>query len=222
MIRFRTFRKALKNIKKINITDIQKDNSFTFEKATFDPQKREYIFWDVDGNQGIDFVISQRGISLITREATDDPDNEYVFLMNMKNGKQYGITFFMEDGYSFFVSDEHEKENVSAVLTAIPKYLCDFKGKRVKVMKTTAHEAFSVWNDSNDNEDYVVTQTFLVDNFDYEIEVRSGLPVIDFIDKRSDVSARAIDVKFICGNENDKNGVIVGVCDGEFILTAIE
>ena len=221
MVKFGTFRKALKHIRKINMTDIQADNSFTFEKATFDPQKREYIFWNVDGNQGVDFVISQRGISLITREATDDPDNEYVFLMNMKNGKQYGITFFMEDGYSFFVSDEHERENIEAVLTAIPKYLCDFKGKRVKVMKSTNHEAFSTWNDSNDSEDYVVTQTFFIDNFDYEIKTVSGLAVVNFIDKCSDVSAKALDVKFICGNENDKNGVIVGVCDGEFILTAV-
>lgn len=221
MVKFRTFRKALKHVKKINITDIQADNSFTFEKAIFNSRTKSYEFLDVDRNQGIDFVISQRGISLITREPTDDPDNEYVFLINMKDGKQYGVTFFMKDGYSFFVSDEHEKENVSAVLTAIPKYLCDFKGKRVKVMKTTNHEAFSVWNDSNDNENYVVTETFFVDDFDYEIEVRSGLPVIDFIDKRSNVSARAIDVKFICGNENDKNGVIVGVCDGEFILSPV-
>lgn len=221
MVKFKTFRMALKHIKKINITDIQADNSFTFEKAIFNYRTREYEFLDVDGNQGIDFVLSQHGISLITREPTDD-DNEFVFLINMKNGKQYGITFFMKDGYSFFVSDEHEKENISAVLTSIPKYLCGLKNKQVKIMKSTRHEAFDVWNDNSDNEDYVVTESFLIDDFDYEIEVRSGLPVIDFIDKRSDVSAKAIDVKFICGNENNKNGVIVGVCDGEFILTAIE
>lgn len=221
MIKFRTFRKALKHIKKINMTDIQADNSFTFEKASYDPQKREYIFWDVDGNQGIDFVISQRGISLISRENTNDPD-EFVFLINMKNGKQYGMTFFMEDGYSFFVSDRYEQENVKSVLTAIPKYLCDFKGKRIKIMKSTDHEVFSTWNNSNDNEDYVVTQTFFVDDFDYEVKVVSGLPIVNFIDKCSDVSAQALDVKFICGNGNDKNGVIIGVTDGEFILTAVD
>lgn len=222
MVKFRTFCKALKHIKKINITDIQADNSFTFEKASFDPKTKEYVFWNVDGIDGVDFVIRQHDISLISRENTDDPDNEFIFLINMKGGKQYGMTFFMKDGYSFFVSDRYEQENVKSVLTAIPKYLCGLKGKRVKVMKSTDHEAFSVWNDSNDNEDYVVTQTFFIDDFDYEVKVMSGLPVINLIDKSSDVSAQALDVKFICGNANDKNSIIVGVCDGEFILTAVD
>lgn len=221
MVRFGTFRKALKHIKKINMTDIQADNSFTFEKASYDPQKREYIFWDVDGNQGIDFVISQRGISLISRENTNDPD-EFVFLINMKNGKQYGMTFFMEDGYSFFVADKYTKENVEAVVKAIPKYLCSLKDKQVRIMKSTRHEAFSTWNYDTDSEDSVITQTFFIDDFDYEVKVMSGLPTISFIDKSSDVSAQALDVKFICGNGNDKNGVIIGVTDGEFILTAVD
>lgn len=162
MIKFRTFRRALKHTTKINVTDIQADNSFSFEKASFDPKTKEYVFWNVDGIDGVDFVIRQHDISLITRKNTNDPDNEFVFLINMKNGKQYGMTFFMKDGYSFFIDD-----------------------------------------------------------FDYEVKVMSGLPTISFIDKSSDMSAQALDVKFICGNANDKNGVIIGICDGEFILTAV-
>lgn len=219
MVRFNTFRKALKHIEKIYITDIQEEKTFSFEKAIYNTKTREYIFFDADGDQGIDFVIHQYGISLIVRENT--PDDEFVFLVNMNGGKQYRMKFIMEDRYSFFVADEYTKENVESVIRAIPKYLCSLKSKRVKVMKSTDHEAFSMWNYDTDNEDSVITETFFIDDFDYEVKVWSGLPVISFIDKRSDVSAEALDVQFICGDANDKNGVIVGVGNGEYILTII-
>lgn len=221
MVRFKTFRKALKHIEKINITDIQTEDSFSVEKAVFDTRKKEYVFLNADGIDGVDFVIRQRDISLITRENTDDPDNEFVFLINTRDGKQYGLTFFMQDGYSFFTASEYEKENVEAVVKSIPKYLCGLKNRQVKVMKSTRHEAFSVWNDNADSEDSVITETFIIDDFDYEVKVLSGLPVIHFIDKRSNVSAKALDVQFICGDANDKNGVIIGTPNGEFILKAI-
>lgn len=219
MVRFKTFRQALNHVKKIDITDLQEEKTFSFEKAVYDPRTREYIFFDVDGNQGIDFIIHRNGISLISRENT--PDDEFVFLINMRGGRQYRLKFTMQDGYSFFVADKYTKENVEAVVKAIPKYLCSLKDKQVRIMKSTRHEAFSTWNYDTDSEDSVITQTFFIDDFDYEVKAMSGLPVISFIDKSSDVSAQALDVKFICGNANDKNGVIIGVCDGEFILTAV-
>lgn len=220
MVKFRTFRKALNHVKKIDITDLQEEKTFSFEKAVYDPRTREYIFFDVDGNQGIDFIIHRNGISLISRENT--PDDEFVFLINMRGGRQYRLKFVMQDGYSFFVADKYTKENVEAVVKAIPKYLCSLKDKQVRIMKSTRHEAFSTWNYDTDSEDSVITQTFFIDDFDYEVKVMSGLPTISFIDKSSDVSAQALDVKFICGNGNDKNGVIIGVTDGEFILTAVD
>lgn len=219
MVRFKTFRQVLNHVKKIDITDLQEEKNFSFEKAVYDPRTREYIFFDVDGNQGIDFIIHRNGISLISRENT--PDDEFVFLINMRGGRQYRLKFTMQDGYSFFVADKYTKENVEAVVKAIPKYLCSLKDKQVRIMKSTRHEAFSTWNYDTDSEDSVITQTFFIDDFDYEVKAMSGLPVISFIDKSSDVSAQALDVKFICGNANDKNGVIIGVCDGEFILTAV-
>lgn len=221
MVRFKTFRKALKHIKKINITDILADNSFSIERAFFNSKTKEYTFLNVDGNEGVDFLFHQYAISSIMRENTDDPDNEYIFLVNMRDGRQYGMTFFMEDGYSFFATSEYEKKNIEEVIKSIPKYLCDFKGKQVKIMKSTNHEAFTVWNDNADTEDSVVTETFFIDDFDYEVKLWSGLPIINFIDNRSDVSAKALDVQFICGDANDKDGVIVGVSDGEYILKAI-
>lgn len=221
MVRFKTFRKALKHITKINVTDIQTEQTSNFEKAVYDFRKKEYAFLNADGIDGVDFVIRQRDISLITRKNTDDPDNEFVFLINTKDGKQYGFTFFMEDGYSFFVADEYTKENIEAVIRSIPKYLCSLKNKRIKVMKSTNHEAFNTWNYDTDNEDSVITETFIIDDFDYEVKVLSRLPVIHFIDKRSDVFAKALGVEFICGDANDKNGIVVGTPTGEYILNIV-
>lgn len=220
MVRFKTFRKALKHIEKIYITDIQEEKTFSFEKAIYNTKTREYIFFDADGDRGIDFVIHQYGISLIVRENT--PDDEFVFLVNMKGDKQYRMKFIMEDGYSFFVADEYTKENIEAVIRSIPKYLCSLKSKRVKVMKSTRHEAFSMWNYDTDNEDSVITETFFIDDFDYEVKVLSGLPIIHFLDKRSDVSAKALGVEFIVGDENDKNGIVVGVGNGEYLLKIVD
>lgn len=222
MVRFRTFRKALKHIKKINITDIQTEDSFSVEKAVFDTRKKEYAFLNADGIEGVDFVIRQRDISLITRKNTDDPDNEFVFLINTRDGKQYGLTFFMENGYSFFVADKYTKENVEAIVKAVPKYLCSLKNKQIRIRKSTNHEAFSTWNDNADSEDSVITETFFIDDFDYEVKVLSGLPVIHFIDKCSDVSAKALGVEFIVGDVNDKDGVVIGTSTGEYILTTTD
>lgn len=221
MVRFKTFRKALKHIEKINIKDIQTEDSFSVEKAVFDTRKKEYAFLNVDGIDGVDFVIRQRDISLITRENTDDPDNEFVFLINTRDGKQYRLAFFMEDGYSFFAATDYERENVESVVRAIPKYLCSLKDKQVKVMRSTRHETFSMWNYDTDSEDSVITETFFIYDFDYEVKVLSGLPVIHFIDKRSDVSAKALGVEFIVGDANDKNGVVVGTSTGEYILNTV-
>ena len=219
MVRFKTFRKALKHIKIIEITDIQTEQTSNFEKAVYDFRKKEYAFLNADGNQGIDFIINRRGISLISRENT--PDDEFVFLINMNDGKQYRLKFTMQDGYSFFAASEYEKENIEAVVKSIPKYLCSLKDKQVKIMKSTRHEAFSTWNHNTYGEDSVVTETFFINDFDYEIMVLSGLPVIHFIDKCNDVSAKALGVEFIVGDANDKNGVVVGVGNGEYLLKAI-
>ena len=221
MVRFKTFRKALKHITKINITDIQTGETSNFEKAVYDYKKREYSFLNVDGIDGVDFVIRQRDIALITRKNTDDPDNEFVFLINTKDGKQYGVTFFMKDGYSFFVATDYERENVESVVRAIPKYLCSLKDKQVKVMRSTRHEAFNTWNYDTDSEDAVITEKFTINDFDYEVKVLSGLPIVHFIDKRSDVSAKALGVEFIVGDVNDKDGIVVGTDTGEYILKIV-
>ena len=220
MVRFKTFRKALNHIKRIDITDIQAEQTSNFEKAIYNFRKKEYAFLNTDGIDGVDFIIPRRGISLISRENT--PDDEFVFLINMRDGKQYRLKFTMQDGYSFFAASEYERENVEAIARSAPKYLYSLKGKRVKIMKSTRHEAFSIWNHNNDGEDSVVTETFFINDFDYEIKVLSGLPVIHLIDKCSDVSAKALGVEFIVGDANDKNGVVVGTSTGEFILTVVE
>lgn len=219
MIRFKTFRKALRHIKKINITDIQTGDSFSVEKAVFDTRKKEYAFLNADRIDGVDFVIRQRDISLITRENTDD-DNEFVFLINTRDGKQYGMTFFMQGGYSFFVPNRYEKENIKSVITSIPKYLCGFKGKRVKITKTTNTEAFSTWNPNNDNEDYVATESFIISDFDYEVKTLSGLTVVDLLDKDNTTYAKVLGAIFVVGDTT--NGVMIGVNDGDYILKIVD
>lgn len=218
MVKFKTFRKSLKHTKMVYITDIQTGETFSFEKAVYDFRKKEYAFLNVDGNEGVDFLIRQRDISLIVRETT--PDDEFIFLINTKGGRQYRVKFVMQDGYSFFVPDRYEKENIKSVITAVPKYLYGFKGKRVKITKTTNTEAFSTWNPNNDNEDYVATESFVISDFDYEVKTLSGLAIVDLLDKDNTTYAKVLGAIFVVGDTT--NGVMIGVNDGDYILKIVD
>ena len=117
--------------------------------ASFDRKTKQFCFFDEKGNVIVKF--NQYDTRLISRVLTDD--SRFIFLIILKNDVDYKMEFHMRDGYSFFVADEYLKENIKSVIKSVPKYLCDFKGKRVRVSKTTAHYAFSTWNADNDSED---------------------------------------------------------------------
>lgn len=93
MIKLRLFRKALKRAKRIDITETISKDTYSVEKAVFDMGTKEFQFIDVNQMEGIDFVINQCDISSIIGGNTSD--DEFVFLINLKGGKQYRIKFTM-------------------------------------------------------------------------------------------------------------------------------
>ena len=97
-------------------------------------------------------------------------ESQYSILM----WSHYAMEFFMRDGYSFFAANDCERENIEAIIKAVPKYLCDFKGKSVVVRKSINHEAFSTWNPDNDNEDLLIVEKFVISDFDYGVRKKSG------------------------------------------------
>lgn len=216
MVKFGTLKKALGKIESVDIQKIPDTRIEVAKTASFDRKTKQFRFFDGKGNVIVKF--NQYDVRLISRVLTDD--DKFVFLVILKNDVDYKMEFHMRDGYSFFVTDEYLKENIEAVIKAVPKYLCDFKGKRVRVLKSTEHSAFSTWNADNDSEDSVVAESFVINDFDYEVKVMSGLAVVDLLDKDNTAYAKAFGVTYIVGDTTD--GVVIGVDDGDYILKIIE
>lgn len=222
MVRFKTIRKALEKIESVTIQKVPDTDKAIAKRACFDKNTKQYKFFDNKGNEIVKF--HQYDVRSISRLLTDDNDNKFEMLVSLKNDIDYKMEFFMRDGYSFFAANDCERENIEAIIKAVPKYLCDFNGKRVVVRKSINHEAFSTWNPDNDNEDLLIVEKFIISDFDYGVRKKSGLAVVDFFDKscNSYAGATAIDIKFIIGDANDKNGIIIGTPDGEYVLTAVD
>lgn len=219
MVRFKTIRNALEKIESVTIQKAPNTDKAIAKRACFDKNTKQYKFFDNKGNEIVKF--HQYDVRSISRLLTDD--NKFEMLVSLKNDIDYRMEFFMRDGYSFFAANDCERENIEVIIKAVPKYLCDFKGKGVVIRKSINHEAFSTWNPDNDNEDLLIVEKFVISNFDYEVHKKSGLAVVDFFDKsrNSYNKATAIDINFIIGDANSEDGVIIGVGDGEYILTAV-
>lgn len=216
MVKLRTFKKALEKIESVDIRKVPDTRVEVAKTASFDRKTKQFCFFNEKGNVIVKF--NQYDVRLISRVLTDD--DKFVFLVILKNDVDYKMEFHMRDGYSFFVADEYLKENIGAVIKAVPKYLCDFKGKRVRVLKTMEHSAFSTWNADNDTEDSVVAESFVIGNFDYEVKTMSGLAVVDLLDKDNTSYAKALGVTYIVGDTKD--GVMIGVDDGDYLLKILE
>lgn len=219
MVKFRTFKKALGKIESVIIQEIPTYKEIVVAKtAYFDPKVRKFRFFDENGTELVKFYQSE--VLIISRVDTDD--SEFKFFISLKNGVEYLMKFNMQEDYSFFAINKCIRENIETVIKSAPKYLCEFTGKRVWIRKSTHHGAFSTWDYNDESDNSTVTESFLVDNFDYEIKKLSGLAVVDFIDKsNSRTYGKALDVTFIVGDADDVNGVIVGSSSGEYILKTI-
>ncbi len=222
MVKICTMQKAIESgkIQKVTIKKLDSDQMFTAK--TFDYNKRAKVFRFIDENGKLLTKFRKYNIKIISRIASDD-DNEFSFYVSLKDGTEYIMQFIMKDNYSFFITDDYWIKNTEAVIQAIPKYLDPFKGRKIRIMQTDRHEAFNSWNFDNDNEDMIVANGFVIKNFDYIAEIRSGYAVITLIDNSDrDSYCEVLGATFIINDADDKeNSVIIGACS-ETILTVIE
>lgn len=217
MVKVNTLKKVLRRAESIMIREIPDTEIKTAKSAAYDVKTKRFCFYDENCNVIVKF--SWYDIRTISRILTDD--NVYKFLISLKNDVDYEMKFIMQKGFSFFVSDTAIKKNIETVVKVIPKYLSGFSGKRVIVKKNSYNEAFSVWNVEYDSEDSVVTENFVINDFDYEVKALSGLAVVSLIDKsNSNTYAQALDVMCISGNSD--NCVILGCRNGNYCLKRAE
>lgn len=221
MIKFKTLRQNLKSFEKViiksKVTGVEK----IAVKATFDKQKKEFIFF----NEFDDIVLRFRQYDvLISRIATEDFNddfNSFVFCVTPKKGEDYIMTFIMRENRSFFIKDEYERENVQAVLEATPKHLKNLDRKKIEVKRLSANEIFTTLGD-DDNEENIMTDRYVINDLRFSVFTLSGVVVIDIFDDNFNGGlSRILNVQFIVDNADKENSVIIGTPDSEYVLTAI-
>lgn len=211
-------------VKSARIFDNASKDFWDIKKMFFNKKTKSFYFNNADGVNQIEPVINTRDIFRIERVGTDD--NEYLFIMQLKDGREYSIFLEMEVGYTPFLLKQEEVDNIKTVREAIPQYLDDLKGKQVGVYKTQYSQIFSVLDDDGDITSLCI-ERYVIKNFDYIVDVVSGFPLIKLIDKdNEDYQSTAFGVRLIDSTKyNIENGecsiedrVIISADSGNYFL----
>lgn len=209
--------------------DVANKDIFDVEKIVFSHKTKRFYFDDKDGKNQIEPVIHTKDIIGIVRVGTDD-DNKYIFIIRLKDGREYSVELKMEDSFTPFLLKQGEADNLKAVWEAIPRYLDPLKGKRVEVCKTQYSPIFSVCDDRGDIIN-VCTGHFVFEEFDYTIEMISGFPSINIFEKNNEAfyntafGVRLIDsTKYNIdnGEYSTEDSVIIGSDSGDYFLTCVD
>lgn len=193
-------------LKSARIFDTVDSNFWDIKKIVFLNKNKAFYFDDADGRNQITPLVHTKDIAEIVRVGTDD-DNQYIFIIRLKDNREYSILLEMGDGYTPFLLTPEDVDNTKAVWEAIPQYLDPFKGQRVQICKTQYSSVFSVCNDMGDITD-MCTERFVIEDFDYTVEMVSGFPLVKLLDKNNeDFYSTAFGVRLIDGTKyNVDNG----------------
>lgn len=125
-------------------------------------------------------------------------DNEYIFLFELKDCTAYRVRIFMQEGYTPFVFSKNGIDNFKAVYDAIPNKLDDLRGKSVIVQQVISTEQFNIYVSENGSEGEETAASFVINNFDYTVEMIEFVPVIRIYDADNEnVSCKILKVSMI-------------------------
>lgn len=216
-------------IKSARIFDNVSNDFWDVDKIVFSRKTKRFFFDDKDGKNQIEPIIGTKDIAEIVRVGTDD-DNQYIFIMRLKDNREYTICFEMKYGYTPFLLRQEEIDNIKAVREAIPQHLDPLKGQRVKICKTQNSPIYGVCNDAGDLTS-MCTERFVINDFDYTIDMVSGFPLIKLLDRNhEDCYSTAFAVRLIDGTKynidngeyNTGDSVIISADSGNYFLTCVD
>lgn len=123
MVRINTFKKICRsrNFDYAIIQEIGKNDIISVDNIYISEKSKRVYFNDENNKAVVTPVFRLCDIELISREKTESED-EYIFLMFLKDDRIYRIKFFMKEGYTPFVRDEKCIENNKAVAEGINRY----------------------------------------------------------------------------------------------------
>lgn len=219
MINTTRFIKMIRNTERINIKKIGGEKHLSVQKGKYNPNRKMFSFSSSADNKLEFYMNNLRVISRLTSEP-----NKYIFYVELNEGRCYEFELFMKKGVTPFVITDHEKKGIKFVQSAIPKYLDVLKGKQVVVSRTSKSEIFSTWNVDDGMEEHIVTDCYILGDFDYDTEIVDGVIVLKLFDKsNSSIYSTVLNTQFVIGgNKKNKNKTYIGGKNGEFILTSVE
>lgn len=227
-MRIRTFIKVINSgrIRSARIFDDESKDFWDVDKIIFSRKNKRFYFNDTEGKNQIEPIISTKDICEIVRAESDD--DQYVFIIRLKDDKEYSVLFEMEDGYTPFLLKQQEIDNIIAVQEAIPQYLDRFKGQRVQICKAQYSPVYTVTDGAAETS--MCTERCVIDNFDYTLETVSGFPLVKLLDKNNENFYNiAFGVRLIDGMNYDVDkgdytrdeSIIISADNGEFYLKSV-
>lgn len=179
MIKFDTFKKICRsrNFDYAIIQEIGKNDIISVDNIYISQKSKRVYFNNEDGKAVLNPIFRLTDIELISRETTKS-ENDYIFLMFLKDDRIYRIKIFMREGYTPFIRNEKCAENNKIIAEEIPKFLDTIKGKTIEICRTDHSEIFSIYDLNSDCELHTTSEKHIINDFDYEMMMLCNMPCI--------------------------------------------
>lgn len=198
MMRKSTFIKLAhsRKIDKITVEELGTDRIIHCESLF--ASRRGTVYFN-DENRKALLSFNMKNVVIISRMDKECVEkNEYIFLFELKDCTAYKVRIFMQEGYTPFVFGKNDIDNFKAVYDAVPKKLSDLRGKSIIVQQTISTEQFNGYVPENDSESEEVAVSFVINNFDYTVEMVESVPIIRIHDvDNENVSCKILKVSMI-------------------------
>lgn len=145
-------------------------------------------------------------------------DFDYSLLITTKNDNNIKVHINMEDGYSLYAYTDNVIRNYNAVSKSIPKHLDKYKGKNVTIKHNVNTAMYRTIIDEDDETVLPVTDSYIINDFDYVIfydAVSPNIPCIKmYSNENKNIYTCAMGVKLI----TDK---VIFTADGDFVIEEV-
>ncbi|MGN0606510.1 MAG: hypothetical protein ACI4JM_08315 [Oscillospiraceae bacterium] len=213
------FARFIQNCDRTHFKDIalEKDEKLIpLKKIIVSRDNKRLYFIAVDEKDSCNYYRNQ--IVNLEMLNTNRDDFDYSIIISTKTDECFKVHINMEDGYSLYAYIDDVIRNYNAVSEAIPKYLDKYKGKNVVVKHNTDSAMYRTFNEEDDATVFPVTDSYVINDFDYVIfydAVSPNIPCIKmYSNENKNIYACAMGVKLI----TDK---VIFTADGEFLIEEV-
>lgn len=195
-IKFFTNKNAREHITQLAM---EKDSKVTPLKSISFDGKSKRIYFNITNDKGNPHV-NIDNINNFDRLFHSIDGFRYSFVIETKDNELIKVHMSMEDGYSPFCYDEMTRRNYDDVVKAIPKYLDEFKGKKVLINHGTTSDTFTTFCEETDGSALPITGSYFINDFDYKIYYENDVPCVKMFDQTNEnIYAVAMGVSLVSG-----------------------